>query len=273
MEAQLVRISKCVIVRTPKASKILIARGGPGVLEANFHVLPNGRDTSVFRPLDVAQRDSIRSQLGINSTTHLLIYAGSVGPQYCLRETLAIFERFENSYGSAHLIILTFSCKEAEDIVKGWGGNRECITILSASADRAPLIIGAADVGLALRSSAFSMQAVSPVKIGEYLLCGLPVITSNIDGVSALSQSSVVHVLQDTSVSTLDHSVAWLHSICCRNRGSVQAEARSLGIEHFSLEKSLLALSAAIHSAQAGQVVLMPSDSENELTDKSNSEL
>ncbi len=48
----------------------------------------------------------------------------------------------------------------------------------SVKSDEVPFYLNAADVAFALRQPTFSMQGVAPIKLGEYLLCGLPVIAS-----------------------------------------------------------------------------------------------
>lgn len=52
------------------------------------------------------------------------------------------------------------------------------IILKSVTSDEVPFYLGAADLAFALRQPSFSMQGVAPIKLGEYLLCGLPVIAS-----------------------------------------------------------------------------------------------
>ena len=52
------------------------------------------------------------------------------------------------------------------------------IILKSVKSGEVPFYLNAGDVAFALRQPSFSMQGVAPIKLGEYLLCGLPVIAS-----------------------------------------------------------------------------------------------
>lgn len=246
IESHLVRLSHKVIVRTSKAAEILYARAGAGTLIGKFLIAANGRNPRIFRPLRDSERKDVRDRLGLSSDCFLLIYVGSVGSQYCLAEALEIFSRIRESHASARFLIVTFSCVEAANLVANCGGDMNYIKIISASAEEMPALIGAADAGFSLRSSTFSMQAVSPIKIGEYLLCGLPVIVSNIAAVSDLMNSSVIHTLEALSPEKFDQAASWLLKILNLDRQSVSDEARALGVEQFSLKKTADVFASAI---------------------------
>ena len=251
IEAQIVRISRKVLVRTPKAAEILLARAGPGVELNCFSVMSNGRDPTIFTPCTEHDRSNIRSQIGVDAAASLLIYVGSVGPQYCLAEMLGIFQQYRRVDDSAKLLIVTFSCKRVKDYLREINYSEDHVVLISAQPHHVPSLIAAADIGLALRSSAFSMQAVSPIKIGEYLLCGLPVITSGIEGVSMLDGSDVVKVLGCSPNIVPEDALTWIQGVLRRDRCEVQFEARALGMQYFSLKATVSTVASAICQSQA----------------------
>src|SRR5690606_20177997 len=93
-------------------------------------------------------------------------------PQYHLPEMLQILRSVE----SAHFLILTGNTEFAlqhlsEDL-------RHRITVKKVPVQEVPFWLNAADIAFGLRTPSCSMQGVAPIKLGEYLLCGLPVIAS-----------------------------------------------------------------------------------------------
>lgn len=249
IEAQLVRLSKKTLVRTSKAAEILLARSGPGVLITRFSVISNARDSTLFRPSNDLSRAQARAEIGIAPQVPLLIYVGSVGPQYCFSEMLEIFRQFHQYDNSAKLLILTLTCDQVIPYLSSFNDIREHIIIMSSEPVRVPRLVAAADVGLAVRSTAFSMQAVSPIKIGEYLLCGVPVIASGIESISSFHQFDVIKVLHDSSSSSVDSAVAWIRTILNRDKSEVQFVSRSLGILHFSLNSMASKFAQVIRSS------------------------
>ena len=188
VEAQAVRRADVVLTRSAKAAEILHARAGAGTSVDKFHVITNGRDAERFKPADAAASAQVRSGLGLTLDTPLLVYAGSLGPQYCMDEMLRLFAFVHARRPDAHLLILTGSPEVVQPALAVYPQCQGRITTLSVPAEVVPQYLGCADLGLAMRQPSFSMQAVAPIKLGEYLLCGLPVLaTAGIGDTGAIS--------------------------------------------------------------------------------------
>lgn len=86
------RQADTVLTRSVKASEILLARAGAGTKEDKFNVVSNGRDIELFNPGSSETRSGMREALGVSTDAPLLVYAGSIGPQYCATEMLRLFE-------------------------------------------------------------------------------------------------------------------------------------------------------------------------------------
>lgn len=171
-ETKMLKNANAVITRSQKSIDIHL--DSIGEQERNkFFVVQNGRNTKDFK-LDKEQREVARKELGLQDEL-LWVYAGSLGPQYCFSEMLEIVEASRKEKPT-HWLILTgnteFANQQISEEQKKW------ITIKSVSADKVPFYLNAGDIALALRKPTFSMQGVAPIKLGEYLLCGLPVIAS-----------------------------------------------------------------------------------------------
>ena len=236
LEALATRRAHAVPTRSRKAIDILVARGGAGIDPAKFHVVTNGRDEKVFRPALKDERLAVRRSLGIDDTAPLLVYAGSMGPQYCVREMLEFFRFVRYRRKDARLLLLTGSPDEADELLSEFEDVRSSCHIKRLPPDEVPRFLGACDLGLALRRPSFSMQAVAPIKLGEYLLCGLPVLaTRAIGDTDELVTDQVGRSLDTMSLGELEAAAEWfLHTVLPDAEGFM-GRCRDVGLRNFSL--------------------------------------
>lgn len=74
IEARAVRESRKVIGRSTAAADILAERAE--VERERFHVVANGRDEALFAPVDKAEREGVRAELGNAADAVAMVYAG-----------------------------------------------------------------------------------------------------------------------------------------------------------------------------------------------------
>ena len=171
-ETKMLKSADAVITRSQKAIDIHIAHIGES-FRSKFSVVFNGRDKDVFAyqpPL----RGEVRQELGLKDEL-LFVYAGSLGPQYCLTEMLEIFQAYAEKR-EAKFLILTGNTEFAEQNIPS--ELKAHVILKSVPAEKVSFYLNGGDVAFGLRKPTFSMQGVAPIKLGEYLLCGLPVIAS-----------------------------------------------------------------------------------------------
>ncbi len=232
-EAQTVRLSTSVLIRTQRTADILYHRAGPPVTMERFHVVANGRDESVFHTFDAQTRAEVRGRLQIENSAPLLVYAGSMGPQYRTDSMASLFAEVRRLRNDARLLVLTGSPEVA---TRAFREAEEGATIMRVLPEEVPRYLAAADVGLAYRSKIFSMQGVAPVKLSEYLLCGLPVI-----GTAAVGDTGAVvdeGLLFDDDGGTAA-AAHWLLNVVLPQREFYRDQARAAGRAQFSLTRSI----------------------------------
>ncbi len=238
VEAQTVRAADTVITRTERAKCILLARAGPSVTADKIHVIPNAKDEHAFQPLSLSERASVRESLRVPGDSMLLVYCGSVGDQYHPRETLDFFRGVRTLRSDAKMLLLTGHEERARTEVQAAGLDADSLIIRRVPADEVPSYLGAADVAVTFRTPSFSQRAVSPIKIGEFLLCGLPIVTNA--GVGDLDDQlggfPGAHVVNGLEPKTLLEAAKWAVSA---DLGALRAPCRARGLEHFSLETAL----------------------------------
>ena len=171
-ESKMLKSADAVITRSQKAIDIHTAHIGQSY-RTKFSVVFNGRDKKIFA-YQPQLREKVRQELGLKDEL-LFVYAGSLGPQYCLTEMLEIFQAYAEKR-EAKFLILTGNTEFAEQNIPS--ELKPHVILKSVPAEKVSFYLNGGDVAFGLRKPTFSMQGVAPIKLGEYLLCGLPVIAS-----------------------------------------------------------------------------------------------
>lgn len=240
MESEAVRRAKAVLTRSRRAADVLLARAGAGTDQGKFHVVGNGRDSDLFAPANDSTRKRVREELGIAQSAPLLVYAGSLGPQYCLDSMLSFFTCVRALRSDTQLLILTPQVHLIEEAMSSFPEMAGFMKALGVPARRVPRYLASADLGLALRRPSFSMQAVAPIKLGEYLLCGLPVLaTADIGDTEETLAVDVAYLLGDCdSPAELSSAAHWFLDQVLVNPSAYRKRCRAFGVKHFSLDET-----------------------------------
>ncbi|HEY0044945.1 MAG TPA: hypothetical protein VGB62_10395, partial [Allosphingosinicella sp.] len=179
-------------------------------------------------------RAAVRRELGIDPAAPLLVYAGSIGPKYLFAPVRDFARALGRVRPDARLLVLTGSPELAH-------------AALGADAPLSPLVmnvpprdvgryLAAADLGLAFYQDRFSTQAIAPLKVAEYLLCGVPVLGTAAVGPTQAALDAGMFL--DESAGP-EEAVRWLMEEILPHRESVRARARTVGTENFSLRRSV----------------------------------
>lgn len=229
-ETKMLKSADAVITRSQKAIDIHIAHIGESY-RSKFSVVFNGRDKNVFAyqpPL----REQVRQELGLKDEL-LFVYAGSLGPQYCLNEMLEILKAYAEKR-EAKFLILTGNTAFAEQNIPT--ELKAHVILKSVPSAKVSFYLNGGDVAFGLRKPTFSMQGVAPIKLGEYLLCGLPVIASKgIGDTEKILENFEECYLYDHSVGLLpqiDQIKNFVEKAIFANRNNIAQKAQ----DYFSLE-------------------------------------
>ncbi len=242
IEAQMVRKATAVIVRTAAAREILMARAGPPADADKYTIVTNGRDEVAFQPFDPDSRLAVRRELGIDPSAPLAVYAGSVGPQYRFDLIREFAEALAAHRPDARLLVLSGS----PDLAKAeLAGAALSPVSMRAAPERVGRYVAAADVGLAFRAQSFSMQGVAPVKLGEYLLCGVPTVGTAAIGDNEAALDAGIFFDDRRG---LAEAARWVIDEILPNREDYRQRARAVGVELFSVDRSIRDYRAALEN-------------------------
>ena len=229
-ETKMLKSADAVITRSQKAIDIHIANIGESY-RSKFSVVFNGRDKNVF-DYQPPLREQVRQELGLKDEL-LFVYAGSLGPQYCLNEMLEILKAYAEKR-EAKFLILTGNTEFAEQNIPS--ELKTHVILKSVPSEKVSFYLNGGDLAFGLRKPTFSMQGVAPIKLGEYLLCGLPVIASKgIGDTEKILENFEECYLYDHSIGLLpqiDQIKNFVEKAIFANRNKIAQKAQ----HYFSLE-------------------------------------
>ena len=253
------RKAKVVLTRTEKAAEILHARAGAGGFQDKFFRVTNGRDSDQFSIRGGKERTRVRSELGVSPDAPLMVYAGSLGRQYCLPEMFALFMNVLAYRSDARLLLLTGSPEMAVAEIDKHSELKEKVIVRTVDPDDVPFFLASADLGLGFRKPSFSMSGVAPIKLGEYLLCGVPVVATRGVGDTASITQDIGYLIQEHDSETLEKVAAWFVEEVLGDRDGFRARAREFGKANYSLQASVDSYRVALNAAVGDAGVLSES--------------
>jgi glycosyltransferase involved in cell wall biosynthesis len=170
-----------VISLTESAKKIL---KNNSELKSNVPVtvIPCCADFNLFNPANIFPTaiNSKKEELSIDKDASVIIYTGSIGTWYMLDEMLQFFKIYLHKKPGSKFLFVT---KENHDLIlataKQYGISKDDIRITSSGRNDMPLYLSLANASLFFIKPVYSKLASSPVKQGESLAMGVPVITNS----------------------------------------------------------------------------------------------
>jgi glycosyltransferase involved in cell wall biosynthesis len=236
VEAQAVRTASAVITRTHAAKRILLDRAGAGTDPEKIFVVPNAKDETAFSPATSQLRRDTRERCGIPDGAPWLVFAGSVGPQYHLPEAFRLFKHVLERRPDARMDVLTGHVAAANELLNEARLPASSVRVGRVPPTDMPAYLAASDLGLAFRAPAFSQQAVSPIKIAEYLLCGLPVVaTRGVGDIDEQVSGDVGFSVRGLASEDLARVADWLVTEVLPRRDEFRLRCREVGLRLFGL--------------------------------------
>lgn len=206
-------------------------------VRAPVTVIPCCVDVEKFR-FDPHARARRRAELGLGDEP-LFVYVGKVGSWYLVDETFEFFKAARAQSPGARLLVLTGDAPEAfHEVAARRGVSRAHYDVRHAPHAEVAGWLAAADAGLALILSAPSKRGSSPVKVGEYLAVGLPVVmTPGIGDYSALVERERLGVVIETLVPDAYRESAERLSTLLAEGDALRRRCRAAAVENFSLDE------------------------------------
>lgn len=231
-ETHCLNVADKVLTRSQKAVDIHLSTLGSSD-RSKFHIVSNGRDPDFFLPNDL-KREQIRKHLGVGEDDTLWIYAGSLGPAYELADMLSLFGAYHRRYPGSHFLILTRNLEYFHSNTPQ--GTPSGVTLKETPFRDIPGYLSAADIAISLRKPAKSLAGLAPVKLGEYLIMGLPVIsTAGIGDTDEWLADIPFCFIYSKDNHDNESCIKWVKAAISTDRAII----RDFGIQRFGLRNSI----------------------------------
>lgn len=198
-----------------------------------FSVVTNGRNVDFFKP-NLSLKLQKRQDLNISKNAKVFVYCGSLGLQYGFEEMITIFQNYININHEAVFLILTGNLDFAKKRIPS--ELHQSIILKSVPFVEIPSYLAVADIAFAIREPKLSMQGIAPIKLGEYLLMGIPTIASKGigDTEKILKNMPNCFLFDHNNANKIENVVQFI----CRLKAINFDEIRQNAIPFFSIEKS-----------------------------------
>lgn len=244
IEAQMVRQSDGVIVRSDAAVATLVARAGPGNDVSKFTVVQNGRDTQTFlTAFENAPEDPQRN------TPFTVCYVGSLGFKYGLEKMIEVVFELKKRIPDLKWKVFTGDTELFyRELEKISDADTSWIDVDFLPTDELPIALIGCDLALAFPIITYSMHAVTLTKLGDYMLAGLPVIgTGGIGNIDRLEPEGVFFKSDGTNHQEI---FDWIKETIIPHRDKIRHKCHEIGVQMYSLEKTVDQYKEAICNIQ-----------------------
>lgn len=173
-------------------------------------VIPScfNEDTFHFSP---ASRQEIRAAFGLKDDDVLLCYSGGISAWQRIDDIILLLKDVCARDERCYALFLTTNHDEMIYRLAGAQFPDDRVWVRSCSHKEMHKYLSSADVGLLMRHDISVNNVASPVKVGEYLACGLPVIlTRGIGDYSDMLPAAGVGILLDETENLVDQVLSFI---------------------------------------------------------------
>lgn len=237
LEAEAVRQAAQIVTLTDDAAAVV--RKMPDYGSAPITTVPCSVDQDTFT-FSQSARARLRGELGIAEDRPVLAYLGSASPLYRMDLVYRTFSAFRQAGHNPCLLMIGNHDPEAHRQSAAATGIEipgDAIRCRLVAHNEVPAMLSAADIGMSYIISTPSSLGVSATKVGEYLACGLPVLSNRGIGdiERIIEQDRNGYVLPDESDASLADCVRTVSDAMPFDRSAIKEKARP----YFSLEKAV----------------------------------
>jgi glycosyltransferase involved in cell wall biosynthesis len=226
LEARVLRDSDAIVSLSTRGARELqdFAAWRGGALPP-LAVIPTCTDLMRFRPADAAPR-----------AAPVFGYVGSLSEEYLPEQVLACFAAARRQFPGSRLHLITRSAQAPlRSALARYDIPLTSVRLTAVPPAEIPTEIRQFDVALSFIRPHFAKLASCPTKVGEYLACGVPVISNRDIGDMdlLLGDGSAGHVLADFSAASLQQCFAHLQELW--RDPLLRQRCRALAEQHFCL--------------------------------------
>jgi glycosyltransferase involved in cell wall biosynthesis len=242
LEGPMIRAADKVVCLTNSATQVLTNWYLSNELKAHerFTVIPCCADFDHFNleRVTMSAQAAARARARLEPESFVLLYLGSLGPDYLLPQMIALFRQVTNLRPTARFLFVSNNGRNlVEAECRTQGVNPDSISFVSADRNDVPAYLSLADLSVVFIRADVSKAGCSPTKLAELFACDIPVIANT--GVGDMDE--IIDINRNNSVIVRDFGDQTL-----RNAVLQVLERKQLGISgirersrEFSLEEGV----------------------------------
>ncbi len=231
-----------------RASHIFTATNGMinvieswGVDRRRLHRVPSCIDLERFK-FDNDSRLKIRQEMGLSKTDLLVVYLGKIGGMYMDEEIFEFYKLLSESKSlrCKFLFVTPQPIKLFEKRIEMNGLDKSLISIINVTHKEVPSYLSASDFGFVAVRQRPSKVFCSPIKTGEYMACGLPVIVPKgiSDDFYVMKELGIAIVLERPSHEGYEKVREELEEFWASKTESTRVECRKYAKENRNVAKA-----------------------------------
>lgn len=196
-------------------------------------VIPCCFDKCKFR-FDPIKRKKIRKKFGFKSNEKVVCYSGGMAMWQRVDDIIALFESLHNSDQKYKFLFVTREIDVLKKKLSSSLLSNDSYVLASCAQDEVYQYLSSADAGILMREDTIVNNVASPIKVAEYLACGLPIIlTKGVGDVSFLVSNSSIGLLLDEAGDVVDQVSTFMKQL---NSEETRRNAIKLSHAHFSMK-------------------------------------
>jgi hypothetical protein len=203
-------------------------------ITGKFFKIPSVASETKF---DFSQKDRhlIRNKLGFGGQTKVLFYPGKFGDLYYKEEIALMFKWLLELDSNFHFLIITpQDIASVKTLFEGASINPSAYTILQSEYSEIHRYYSSADFGIVAVPPGPSKKFISNIKVGEYLLAGLPFLIT--EGVSEdylyAIEKKVGVVVKEFSEDHIKNAYPEINDFLKMNRDELRKHCREIGLNY-----------------------------------------
>ena len=248
LERDMVRQADKIVCLTERAKLVLsnnYLQDDPQAI-SRFQVIPCCADFSLFDSANVTSDGLARAReiAGLSINDFVLLYLGSIGPDYLLSEMMLLFKQIMTIQTNANFLFVSNNGKElvyAE--CKRQNISLDRIHFVSVDRREVPTFVRLADLSVVFIRSDASKIGCSPTKLTELFACNIPVIANtgvgDLDKIIDLRKNGSV-IVNDFSNNSLSQAFRLVVESKLDNTIDIRENSREFALEEGILRYSLV---------------------------------
>jgi glycosyltransferase involved in cell wall biosynthesis len=200
-------------------------------------VIPCCADAQKFLLIDSQKKAAARAKNAISKDSFVLSYLGSLGAWYMIDEMLSFFKSLIIKKPNAIFFIITNSDHSLIlDQLNQYGLQKDNFRIITVPFSEVPQNMYASDCSISFIKPVYSKMSSSPVKTGEILNMGIPIIANSIgDTGILLSENEIGVLVKSFTKEDYNNAIDKIDSITKIDPNSI----RETAIKVYSLEEGI----------------------------------